>query len=463
VDESYVLPDRLADRLDTRLFESYYFDTRDRLLFQAGLTLRRRVENGRSLWQLKLPRDRRRLELEVHGGPTPPELIVETLTAALAGDRTLEPIVVLRTRREPYLVRDSEREVAEVALDSVAVLEGHRVERSFTELELELKQGTQEELEALDKRLRKTGASKRDNRSKLARVLDRGEAPRPDSSEPVAAVVAAMTAQHRALVRHDAGLRADDDPEDVHQLRVATRRARAYLRAAEPLLDRARTEPLREELRWLGRELGTVRDLDVLLDELAREVKSMEAADAKAARPLLARLRRERRRRRLTLLRTLSGPRYAAVLTSLRDADTLAPGVDATSKDLRELASRDLRKLRKAIQAWSPESGDAELHRLRIRLKRARYAAELLAAAGDGGATRFLASAKKLQDVLGEHQDAVVAEERLRALVTPQDSQTTAIVAGRLVERQRARKSFARAQLSKALRKVERGGAVLCR
>ena len=72
------------------------------------------------------------------------------------------------------------------------------------------------------------------------------------------------------LIAHDPGTRLGDDPEELHQARVATRRLRAVLRAARPLLDPGWTESLRAELSWLGGALGPVRDLDVLLDHLRR-------------------------------------------------------------------------------------------------------------------------------------------------------------------------------------------------
>src|SRR5204863_8135992 len=96
------------------------------------------------------------------------------------------------------------------------------------------------------------------------------------------------------------------------------------------------------------------------------------------------------------------------------------------------------------------------LHQLRIGLKRARYAAELAAPKGKPGA-RFLADAKALQTLLGEHQDAVVTEARLREASAGLDG-ATAFVAGRLAERQRSRRAQVKEQLPEAWKRLRKSG-----
>ena len=121
-----------------------------------------------------------------------------------------------------------------------------------------------------------------------------------------------------------------------------------------------------------------------------------------------------------------------------------------------KLARKEFRRLAKAVEGLGSRPDAAELHTLRIKLKRARYAAEL-AEPGDG-AKRFLADAKALQSLLGEHQDAVVAEQRLRALALDLEP-SGAFVAGRLAERQRDRRERVTGRLPsvwKRLRKSAR-------
>jgi len=139
------------------------------------------------------------------------------------------------------------------------------------------------------------------------------------------------------------------------------------------------------------------------------------------------------------------------------------PRAATDSSTLSELAAKEVRKLRRAGLKLESQATDSQLHRLRIKAKRARYASELLAVTGSGKAARFVKAAKKLQDVLGENQDAVVAEERLRALVRVDDPSSTPLATGRLVERQQARRVRARRKLPSLWRNAEKRGAALCR
>ena len=169
-----------------------------------------------------------------------------------------------------------------------------------------------------------------------------------------------------------------------------------------------------------------MRDLDVLVGHLTPEVESL-GTDVPAGRTLLRTLEREHRSARRKLLKALDSPRYFALLDALEQP--IATVADAPT--LEEIHAAEHERLRKAVGALGPESPDEELHAARIKAKRARYAAELL------GADKYVAAAKGLQDVLGEHQDAVVAQERLRALATQLPA--AAVAAGRLVEREQVR------------------------
>jgi CHAD domain-containing protein len=148
------------------------------------------------------------------------------------------------------------------------------------------------------------------------------------------------------------------------------------------------------------------------------------------------------------LLKALDGNRYAVLLD--RFETTLTELEPATRKlTLDVVAARQLKKLRRAVASLDAQPADTALHDLRKRGKRVRYAHEL----ADAG--KVVRRAKDLQDVLGEHQDSVVAEERLRALSheAPPDQ---ALAAGLLVERERARRAEARASWRAAWRRLER-------
>ena len=183
---------------------------------------------------------------------------------------------------------------------------------------------------------------------------------------------------------------------------------------------------------------GPVRDLDVLLEHLAAEVAQLDA-DVPDGSEIVRMLSEQRDEFRAKLVEAMSSPRYASLLDlfvrSIAFLPPLPAGDSATA-----IARAELRKLRKAAKALPGEPSDAELHRLRIKAKRARYAAELAELAGAKGARDFVAAAKRLQDVIGEHQDAAVAEERLRRYARP------GWLRRRTVGRARARAPCTRAQ-----------------
>jgi CHAD domain-containing protein len=199
-----------------------------------------------------------------------------------------------------------------------------------------------------------------------------------------------------------------------------------------------------------------VRDHDVLAAYLRGEQALLDR-DADGVDVLVERLGTEAERARAQLLRALNSKRYLALLAQLEDA-ARAPRVVTDSPGLRELARREFRALRKTGRRASPESPDDELHRLRIKGKRARYTAELAAPALGPAADRFVRRAKSFQDLVGSHQDAVFAEAELRRLVAQELGGGAAVAAGRLIERQHTRRNEARSGLPKAWARLERSG-----
>ncbi len=448
-----------GETLDPRVLTSTYLDTVDGRLLEAGITLRWRVEKRRGSWQLKLPRGEARLELEAAGGRSgPPPELTRLLVAVLRG-RELVPVARMRTRRTGFRVVDDGHGVADVVLDRVSVLDGRRVARTFAELEVELLgDAPAGALASIGKTLRQSGARPSDGQTKLGRTLGVDtRARRPSRDDPPAVQVQALlAAQLVAALSCDPGVRLGDDPEDLHQLRVATRRLRAVLRAARPLVPAQQTEALRAELDWLGSQLGPARDLDVLIMRFTREAETLEPDERRAFRWLLRRLEQERDAARSMLLEALTSERYLRLLDALETA-AATPFASDADVSLPDLAAAEFAKLRKAVRALDPQPSDDAFHRLRIKGKHARYAAELAEVAVGKPATRFIAAAKSFQDVIGEHQDAVVAEERLKTLAA-RSSGAVAFAAGRLVERERARQQTARKAYPKAWARLEQRG-----
>lgn len=461
VGPNFRLPKIPGEPLVPRVFVSVYYDTSDHRLARHNVTLRRRTEKRRHRWQVKLPRGAARLELELRAPPTEPPDEVRRLLAVYIRGATLTPIATLLTRRSGELVRDLRGPVAEVVLDSVSVFEGRRVAQRFREVEVELVGGTEQDLQHIGAMLRAAGARESDGRPKVFRALglDFSEEAKPLES-PAAAldhVLAMLRAQLDAVRAHDPGTRLAEDPEELHQMRVAVRRLRAILRAARPMLQADAVEALRAELAWLGAALGVRRDLDVMREYLRVELASLEPVERRGGRRLLRRLEEAREATRLELMKALDDDRYLMLLDRLEEIITHPP-VTAVEVALRDLAARDFKKLRKAVDALPETPGDADLHRVRIKAKRARYAAELATAVVGRPAERFVEKAKRLQDILGEHQDAVVAEGRLRELFDGVRGRRAGFVTGRLVERQRARRLAARAEFASHWPKVVRRG-----
>jgi CHAD domain-containing protein len=460
-DRSFVLPELAGRALPRRTFTSTYHDTADHRLARSGVTLRRRVENRRGLWQLKLPRGDARLELEIPGPPrdVPPEM-AEPL-AAYARGHVLEPVAVLRTQRTGIRTDATAGAVAEVTIDVVSVMADRRTIRSFRELEVELLEGDEKGLRKIAKALRVAGAYDGDGRPKLFQALDlEGPVERPTpgrDASPAEHLQAMLEAQYRAVVAHDAGTRAGRDAEELHQMRVATRRLRAFLRAGRPLLDADWAEELRLELKWLGGMLGPVRDMDVLVAHLRDDAKTLEPAERRTLGRVFGHLDAARTDARSAMLEALGSERYFRLLDRLEES-VASPRLGADQRPLEDLAAAEFRRLRKAARALAEDPPDDALHDLRIRGKRARYAAELAEPVAGKAATRFIQQAKAFQDVLGEHQDAVVAEQRLRGLLGETGGATTGFAIGRLVERQRERKRRARADFPAAWRELKRAG-----
>jgi CHAD domain-containing protein len=238
------------------------------------------------------------------------------------------------------------------------------------------------------------------------------------------------------LLRHDVVIRLDTDPEGVHQARVATRRLRSDLRTFKKLLDEAWVAELVDELRWLADLLGAARDADVMLARLRKRVQKLDRADRLAGERLLHQVEQQQSGAHAHLLAAMREPRYAQVLDRLVDA-ALRPALllEAdlpASTVLPALMRKPWKKVKKAVKALGEDPTDEQLHRVRIKAKRLRYASEAVAPLMGKGADQLADAASDLQDILGEHNDAVVAGRWLRDAAGRARSVRTAFVAGEL-------------------------------
>lgn len=249
--------------------------------------------------------------------------------------------------------------------------------------------------------------------------------------------------QLRALQTRDAGVRLGADPEDLKRFRIATRRARALIRVSRRVLDERLAE-LETELRWLGGVLGPVRDLDVLLGHLRGIADELGEGGA----TVIGLLEEEREQARGEMLEALESPRYAELLARFAaELESLATA--RAEVGLGSLARAERKRLRKAYRSLGAAPGNDDLHSLRIKVKRARYSTELAARTRRQDLQRAL---KDLQDVIGTHQDSVVAERRVRSLA----ERDAGLAVQPIIEIERARQQQARDELPGAWKRLRR-------
>ncbi|THI83817.1 MAG: CYTH and CHAD domain-containing protein [Nitrospira sp. CG24A] len=461
IDDHFRLPELPGTPLPRRRLTSTYYDTSQYDLARAGMTLRHRVERGKQAWQLKLPlmRDRQEVEL-VNRQPLPPTMFRDLLFLSL-GERELVPVATLRVWRAGVRVRMDHTPVADVTLDQVSVIKDGAVFQRFRELEIEQIDGKDRALSDIERQLRRAGASDHDGHPKLFRALSLvapGSEPPPASDAPVVAHVQWALACHvRWLLAHDPGTRLGRESESLHQMRVATRQLRAVLRAAKPLLVPEWADSLRDELRWLGQLLGPARDLDVQLAYFREESTSLDARDRRPLSSFISHLEAQRINAQEILLNELKSARYLDLVRRLQQAAQDPTAVES-AVTLRDLAKDEFTKLRNAILQTGPTPTNATIHGVRIKTKRARYAAELAEPTVGKSASRFINKARAVQDVLGMHQDALQAETYIRTFLKHSTSARAAFVAGRMVERQRRRREKARKKMQRLFRSLLKRG-----
>jgi CHAD domain-containing protein len=462
-DETFSLPDltgvgqvAAVDGPEEQALEATYYDTSDLRLLRSRVTLRRRTGGADAGWHVKLPGAagaRRELHQPLgRAARTAPHAVVAPVLGLL-GTAAAVPVATIATRRLVHrLLDEGGRVLAEVADDTVvgtalAVEPGEPATvTTWREIEVELVDGDEALLEAVAERLTAAGARPSAVPSKLGRVLGgRLPAPAVADSEPARAetggkggkgkksrkkaeaaprtagevVLGAVAGQLQALRDADLAVRTGQ-PEGVHDLRVACRRLRSIFAAFRPVLDREHTDPLREELRWVGAQLSGARDAEVALSHL-RALVAAQPVELVLG-PVAARLQQteikdsEAGARRVT--RTLTEWRYLQLLDALDAllADPPATELAATPApaQLADAVRRSGKRLRRAVEA-AREAEGAERHRLlheaRKAAKRVRYTAEVAGVEFGAPAAALVECTKEVQDQLGAAQDTVVTRD----------------------------------------------------
>jgi inorganic triphosphatase YgiF len=452
---------RLAGRLrvlgtpQVAQLDTTYFDTAERLLGRQGMALRLRRQgrqwvqtlksgdamaalSARGEWEVLAAA--RRLELERF----PPAARKALAAAGLADLQSpaLRPWFRTRFRRTAWLVEHDAAQV-EVALDEGELIAGRR-RAPLCELEFELKAGSPAALLSLALQIvaPKRGAplplmpfpeSKAARGARLARAagptVAKAQAPRINAGlqESMRAAAALRRVLHNGLdvlLANAAGLASSDDPEFIHQARVALRRMRSAVR----LLGKDADLPaaLVQEMHWIAGALGPARDADVLLhDTLPPLLAALPAEMHAAAATLQAAARARQDAARAAARAAVQTARFA--LFALRLMQWCGSAAPARGPRLASLAPRRLARaqgrLLEAGQFFCALS-PAERHRVRILAKRLRYAVDLFACAlPERRAATYADAIAQLQDRLGQLNDAAMALE-----VLPQLSATPALI-----------------------------------
>jgi CHAD domain-containing protein len=421
--------------------DATYFDTADLRLARAGIALRRRTGGVDDGWHLKMAQAfDERIEIRRPIGRDPDRLpsALTDLVLARVRNRPLVPIATLQTHRiVHHLLGPGGSRLAEVADDRVTGETGSAVS-AWREIEVELLDGDREVLEAVAARLREAGATPSGSSSKLARLLDlrgdddgEGAGAGADSTAGVV-LLAYLGEQAAALTALDPLVRVDVE-DAVHKMRVAVRRTRSALATYRRLLDRSITDPLRDELRWLGTVLGPVRDAEVTRVHLRGEIATQPRplVIGPVTRRVDRTLGAQHREAHKQAVAEMGSDRYLGLLDAV---DAVAGGSALKGKRVDRPARKQLPKavgkafdrmvgfVDQAAAAPSPEEADRLLHEVRKAAKRVRYAAESVQPVLGSDAIGLAKTMEQLQDVLGEHQDSVVVRDLLRRLAVAADA-----------------------------------------
>ncbi len=461
-----------------------YFDTADRRLAARGVRLRRQSGGHDAGWHLtRSPTANGAAEEHLPPGRatrTPPKTLRD-LVLALSRGAPLVQVAKLHTRRRAVDLLDG----AGVALATITDddVRGELLtvgsdgcpdaHEQWREIGVAVPAGTSDLVAAIDERLTAHGAVSASDALRIEHLLAATGPPvtwpplgplrRKGSAADV--VTAYVRTQVEAIVTQDARVRRDE-PDSVHKMRVATRRLRSTLRTFRPLLDRSRTDPVAVELKWVAEVLGRMRDREVLLARLRSELDALSPEDVVGPVParVESTLTADTAAARRNALRDLGSRRYLALLDALDSLAAVPPCGEGATGRADDVLPRLVRKIHRKVAAALDdaathppgEARDERLHEARKLAKRLRYAGEALTPAFGRDAARLASRAEDLQEVLGAHQDSVVARGELRQLGGAAElADESAYTYGLLVAREQQRADAAEAAVPAARNRLD--------
>lgn len=434
-----------------------YHDTDDLSLLRWGVTLRRREGGEDQGWHLKLPvpgsdgsqRDEVHLPLDAGDiGAVPAQFV--HIVSPLIGERTLIPLVEVSTARTAYDLLDADlTRQAELVDDLVTITRGGKLADSFREIEVEAvdadSAASRAMVEAVVTELVGQGATP-SSVSKAAQALgDRAGDPADVPDLPMVSrnglavdAIRAILARHvRHLILSDVAVRRDL-PDSVHQCRVAARRLRSTFTAFKTFLDAERIELLSEELGWLARELGALRDGEVLLERLLDDADDLDGeARAAASEAISDHLNRRMHAARSSVTAALRSDRHQELIEDLVAMVAAPPVTDLAyapaDQALLPVFGEAWKRLARTIGKLEISSPSADWHAARIKAKRTRYLADAMVDLFGKPMRKIARGLSEVTDTLGIHQDAHVAQVELERIARASDG-LAAFALGRIHE-----------------------------
>ncbi len=438
-----VVPDSTVGITDS------YYDTDDWRLYRAGYALRVRETDGeveatmkslepaegslRKRREISEPlRDAGLSTLGKTGGP------VGSMSRKITGGRELLRLFGIRTRRQRFAL-GLDGSTGEVSLDASEIPVGEEsvgLKRVEVEIDTDPTPGLHDFVDGMRSALDLSPATLSKYETGLYAVGldpvgDTGFGPtRIDPSMSAGEVAFAVLRRQFAEMRsHEGGTRLGEDPEELHDMRVPTRRMRAAMKVFRDALPE-RAGWFEEELRWVAGALGEVRDLDVQLERLEGWKEEADEETAKYLDKVVGIIERRRARAREDMLAVLDSERYDRLESSFAQMLRRGPEREVARADSKELAgepitavapaliSRRHGKWRKAAKRLDASSSPEDFHDARKKGKRLRYTLEFVSEVYGEPVQKLVKPLKTLQDDLGDHQDAVVAASFLRELGT---------------------------------------------
>jgi CHAD domain-containing protein len=417
-----------------------YLDTDDWLILRSGAACRLRLseeETLLSVQSLALPEGhalptvhRESLKEQPAGFPASvPGTDVASVLKPAIGEEPVDVRLKLLREETVYRASRDDGTAIEVAAGAFHIDLG-KLDKGFVEIELRIPRPARGEMNRISEAVESALGLDAAEGHILPTALDLAglKTPKLEESEELALLKTdrLVDSAHRILRRHFAkmvwnepGTRLGMDPEYLHDMRVASRRLRAAIRLLRRSLPQKRIQDFLQDLKWVGNALGRVRDMDVYIEHLEKDMKKISPEHRPALDAYVKEISSKREESRKGMLRALDGKRYRGFVESfgewLEEGPAEEPAEPIASVPAvvgaRELILRRLKRVLKDGRDITGASPDAQLHKLRIRCKRLRYACEFFADLYGAPASRFAKRVTKLQDILGAHQDAVVARQ----------------------------------------------------